>query len=86
MTDNKELFARVEAALENIRPYLKTDGGDVRIAEITEDNTVKIELLGACETCPMSHMTMKNGVEEAIKKAAPEISKIVAINITESQV
>jgi Fe-S cluster biogenesis protein NfuA len=86
MTDKQELRSRTEAAIETIRPYLVTDGGDVQIVEITDDNIVKIELLGACETCPMSPMTMKNGIEEAIKKFVPEIKKVVAINITEPQV
>ena len=86
MTDNKELISRVEAAIDTIRPYLITDGGDVRIVEISTDFVVKIELLGACGSCPMSPMTMKNGIEEAIKKTVPEITSVVAINITEPQV
>lgn len=71
---------RVEAALNKIRPFLKADGGDVRVVEITEDMVVKLELVGACETCPMSHMTMKAGIEEAIKRDIPEIKSVVAVN------
>ncbi|KOF02299.1 hypothetical protein AWW67_05920 [Roseivirga seohaensis] len=71
---------RVEAALEKIRPFLLADGGDVKVLEITDDMIVKLELLGACESCPMSHMTMKAGIEEAIKRDIPEIRGVVAIN------
>jgi Fe-S cluster biogenesis protein NfuA len=75
-----DLYTRVERALDNIRPYLVTDGGDVKLVKITEDRIVHIELLGACESCPMSPMTMKAGIEEAIKRVAPEIKSIKAIN------
>lgn len=83
MEDKSELLVKVEAAIETIRPYLKTDGGDVRIVDINDDMVVSIELLGSCGTCPMSPMTMKNGVEEAIKRVVPEITKVVAINAIE---
>ncbi len=74
------LLERVEKSLENIRPYLEADGGDVRIIEITPENIVKLELLGACSSCPMSAMTLKAGVEESIRKAVPEIMGILAVN------
>lgn len=77
---NQELVDKVEIALDSIRPYLEADGGNVRIINITEEKIVKLELLGTCGTCPMSAMTLKAGVEEAIKKAVPEIQGIVAIN------
>ncbi len=83
MEDKSELLVKVEAAIETIRPYLKTDGGDVRIVDINDEMVVSIELLGSCGTCPMSPMTMKNGVEEAIKRVVPEITKVVAINAIE---
>lgn len=86
MTDKSDLIAKVELAIDTIRPYLKTDGGDVRVVDITDDFTVNIELLGSCGTCPMSPMTMKNGVEEAIKRSVPEIKKVVAINAAELQI
>ncbi len=79
-TENTELLERVEQALESIRPYLITDGGDVRLVEITDDMIVKLELLGACGSCPMSAMTLKAGVEESIRKAVPEIKSVYAIN------
>lgn len=79
---NDILIQRVEEALDSIRPYLKTDGGDVKVLEITEDKVVQLELLGACGTCPMSAMTFKGGIEQAIMRAVPEIKGIHAINLT----
>jgi len=77
-----ELFDKIEQALNSIRPYLHTDGGDVKLLEVTDDMVARIELLGACGACPMSTMTFKAGVEEAIKREVPEISSVEAINIT----
>jgi Fe-S cluster biogenesis protein NfuA len=79
-TLSEDLYARVEKALDTIRPYLEADGGNVKIVGITDDKIVKVELLGACGTCPMSAMTLKAGVEEAIRKAVPEIMGIEAIS------
>jgi Fe-S cluster biogenesis protein NfuA len=81
-TVSEDLYLKIDKALESIRPYLETDGGDVRLVEITDDMIVKLELLGACGTCPMSRMTLKAGVEEAIKRVAPEIRHVEALNIT----
>ncbi|HAA24050.1 MAG TPA: hypothetical protein DCR93_36210 [Cytophagales bacterium] len=72
---------RVEDALQTIRPYLEADGGDVRLLEVDSDMVVHLELLGACGTCPMSSMTLKAGVEEAIKRAVPEITAVKAMNV-----
>ncbi len=77
-----DLTDRIERALDSIRPYLKTDGGDVKLLEVTKDKTAHIELLGACGACPMSSMTFKAGIEEAIKREVPEILKVEAVNIT----
>lgn len=77
------LQERVEQALDSIRPYLETDGGNVSIEEITAENVVKLKLLGSCASCAMSIMTFKAGLEQAIKKAVPEITAVEAINITE---
>ena len=76
------MLQRIEQALDTIRPYLRTDGGDVKLVEVTKDNVARIELLGACGACPMSTMTFKAGVEEAIKREVPEIISVEAINIT----
>ena len=77
------LLERVEQALDTIRPYLLTDVGNVSVEEITPEKVVRLKLLGACGTCPMSIMTLKAGIEEAIKKAVPEITGVEAINLTE---
>lgn len=74
------LQERVENALDEIRPYLKADGGDVKVLEVTGDMVVKLELLGSCHTCPMSEMTMKTGIEEAIRNAIPEIQKVETVD------
>lgn len=76
-----ELKNRIELALEQLRPFLQADGGDVSLLEITDDNIVKIEFLGACKSCSMNLMTFKAGIEEAIKKAAPEIVAVEAVNL-----
>ena len=76
-----DLQTRVEITLEELRPYLKADGGDIRLVEITEELVVRIELLGACADCSMINMTLKGGVESALKKAAPELKAIEAINL-----
>ncbi|RYY36091.1 MAG: NifU family protein [Sphingobacteriaceae bacterium] len=77
------LIERIEAALDTIRPYLEADGGNVSIEEITPDNVVKLKLLGSCGSCPMSIMTLKAGIEQAIKRAVPEVTAIEAVNLTD---
>jgi Fe-S cluster biogenesis protein NfuA len=74
------LHEKVEAALNTIRPYLEADGGNVEIVEITADNIVRLELKGACKTCNMSHMTMRSGIEETIRRAVPEVTAIESVN------
>ena len=74
------LIEKVEIALDEIRPYLNKDGGDIKVISIDNNNIANIELLGNCESCPMSPMTLKAGVEEAIRKQVPEIKGINAIN------
>ncbi len=76
-----ELGTRIEAALDSLRPFLKADGGDVKLLEITDDKIVRIEFLGACKSCSMNVMTFKAGIEEAIRKAAPEVTAVEAINL-----
>ena len=78
----EELTHKIESSLDSIRPYLEADGGNVRITEVTDDYLVKLEFIGACGNCPMSTMTFKAGVEEAIRKAVPEIKGIEVINLT----
>ncbi|MEO6167875.1 MAG: NifU family protein [Chitinophagales bacterium] len=76
---HQDLLIRVEESLNSLRPYLKTDGGNIEVVELTEDMVLKLKLLGNCEDCPMSEMTMTAGVEEAIKKSIPEILRVEAI-------
>ncbi len=78
---SEDLIDRIEASLNSIRPYLEADGGNVRILEITKDNVLKLEFMGNCGSCPMSTMTFKAGVEEAIKRSVPEIKVIEVVNL-----
>ncbi len=79
---NKEdLTIKVKNIIEQVRPYLQQDGGDINFVEITDDLIVNVELTGACGSCPYSTMTLKNGVESTIRKALPEIKSVEAINI-----
>jgi len=80
-TPNQELIKKVEAVIDQVRPYLEADGGNIKFIELTDDNVVNVELQGACACCPMSLMTLKNGVEEAMKKAIPEIKSVEAVNM-----
>jgi len=73
---------KIEGALDSIRPYLEADGGNVRIVGLSEDMVLQIELTGNCGSCPMSTMTLKAGVEEAVKRVIPEIKRVEAVNIT----
>lgn len=73
------LHERVEATLEQLRPYLMADGGSVRLRDITPDMVVELELLGACGTCPMSTMTLRAGIEQALRRSVPEISRVEAV-------
>jgi len=79
--NHAEIEKKVKNVLEQIRPYLQSDGGDIRFVNMTEDNVVNVELTGACGSCPYSIITLKNGVETAIKKAIPDIKSVEAINI-----
>lgn len=71
---------KINIALTSIRPFLEADGGDVTLEEV-QDGVAKVRLHGACSSCSMSHMTMKAGIEESIKKAVPEIHTVVAVNV-----
>lgn len=75
----KELQINVETALSEIRPFLEADGGNISLVEITED-TVSVQLEGACLGCSVNQMTLKNGVEATIKKYAPQIKRIIEVN------
>jgi Fe-S cluster biogenesis protein NfuA len=72
----EDIHNRIEAALDSIRDYLQTDGGDVRLVSVSDDLIVELELLGACASCSMSEMTMTAGIEQAIRKAVPEVREV----------
>jgi Fe-S cluster biogenesis protein NfuA len=70
---------KVEAVLNNIRQSLQADGGDVELVDVSDDGVVKVRLTGACGGCPMSQMTLKMGIERAIKKELPQVKKVVSV-------
>ena len=71
----------IEGALESVRPYLEADGGNVKLAEVTDDLIVRLELMGSCQTCPMNAMTFRAGLEESIRRAVPYVLRVEAINV-----
>ncbi|MFO7574736.1 MAG: NifU family protein [Bacteroidales bacterium] len=77
---SNSLIEKVKQALEKVRPYLQSDGGDIELVEITPENIVKVRLTGACHGCPYSMMTLKAGVEQALMKDVPEIKEVVSVN------
>jgi Fe-S cluster biogenesis protein NfuA len=79
MSDTKTIKERVIKVLEQVRPYLQSDGGDIELIDVTEDLTVKVRLKGACHGCPYSMQTLKAGVEQAIVKEVPEIKKVISV-------
>ncbi len=79
MITNKRILNKIEGALDEIRPYLKTDGGDISLVEVTDDYIVKVKLLGACGSCHVSMMTLKNGVEIAVKNAVPKVKEVIEV-------
>jgi Fe-S cluster biogenesis protein NfuA len=79
--NHNELESKIKNVLEQIRPYLQSDGGDIKYIGLTEDNVVNVELTGACGSCPYSIITLKNGVETAMKKAIPAIKAVEAVNL-----
>jgi Fe-S cluster biogenesis protein NfuA len=78
--NNSEIVSRILSALDEIRPYLQTDGGDISFININENNEVMIKLLGACGNCSMNVQTMKLGVERTIQRAVPEVTRVIAVD------
>ena len=76
----KEIINKIEEALDEVRPYLKDDGGDVELVEVTDDFVVKIEFKGACSSCNINMQTLKNGLEVVVKKAVPEVKEVIQVN------
>ena len=81
MTAEPQVLNKIEEALDSLRPYLQADGGDVEVVGLTNENVLQIRLLGNCEQCPMSYMTMKAGLEEAIRKVLPELKELRAVSL-----
>jgi Fe-S cluster biogenesis protein NfuA len=77
--NREETIQKIDAAINEVRPYLNADGGDVELVDLTEDNTVKVRLTGACDGCPFSLMTLKAGIEQAIRKKFPEMKELLAV-------
>lgn len=78
--DKQDLERKINDSLSELRPHLHADGGDMELVEITDEGVAKVRLLGACSDCTMSMMTIKAGLEEAVKKVAPEIVAVEAVN------
>ena len=78
--EKKLLLHQIELALDDIRPHLAVDGGNVTVVDITDEMIVQVRWLGACESCSMSVMTMKAGVEQAVKSRLPQIRSVEAVN------
>jgi len=79
MTKIDSIKDRVTKALNRVRPYLQSDGGDIDLIDVTEDMTVKVKLKGACHGCPYSMQTLKAGVEQSIMKEVPEIKRVISV-------
>ena len=79
MSNHEELTVKVKNIIEQIRPYLQADGGDISFVELTEDKVVNVELQGSCGSCPFSRMTLKNGIEAAVIRALPEIKSVESV-------
>ena len=79
MITDKKIIEKIEGALSTIRPFLESDGGDISLVEVTDKMVVKVKLLGACGDCNVSLMTLKNGVEFAIKNVLPEVKEVIAV-------
>jgi Fe-S cluster biogenesis protein NfuA len=73
------MLEKVKDVIDEIRPMLKADGGDVELIEVTPDGLVRLKLLGACGHCPMSIMTLKMGIEKRLKERVPEVREVVAV-------
>ena len=78
ITDEK-ILNKIKKALDEIRPFLEADGGDINFIELTDNWVVKVKLVGACSSCNISMMTLKNGVEMAVKRAVPEVKEVIEI-------
>ncbi len=79
-SEKQKLMSKIDQALNEVRPHLAVDGGNVEVVDVTEDHIVKIKWLGTCEGCSMSAMTMRAGIEQAIRGQLPQIAGVEAVN------
>jgi Fe-S cluster biogenesis protein NfuA len=79
MNGDDKMKENIQKAINQIRPNLQADGGDVELVDVTDDGIVKVKLLGACRGCPMSQMTLKMGIEKYLKKEVPDVKEVVAV-------
>ncbi|MBN1157992.1 MAG: NifU family protein [Bacteroidales bacterium] len=75
----KAIIEKINSGIEIVRPYLKADGGDVELVDVTDDLSVKVRLKGACDGCPFSLMTLKAGIENAIRAKFPEMKELISV-------
>lgn len=83
LPDLNALRMRIDRALDELRPFLRSDGGDITVLAVKDDLTVEVELQGACAHCAQAAMTMRAGVEEAVRRAVPEVTQVLAVNMPE---
>lgn len=81
--NREEIISRIREALDEIRPFLKSDGGDISFIDLEDDGTVSVQLHGACTGCSVNQMTLKSGVEMTVKKHAPEVTRVLEVKKTE---
>ena len=79
-----DLVERIDRALDELRPFLRSDGGDITVLNVREDLVVEVELQGACAHCAQAAMTMRAGVEEAVRRVVPEVKEVIAVNMPTS--
>ena len=84
LQDFNALRMRIDRALDELRPFLRSDGGDITVLAVKDDLTVEVELQGACAHCAQAAMTMRAGVEEAVRRAVPEVTQVLAVNMPET--
>lgn len=79
--NKSDVLLKVDAALNQVRPFLKSDGGDVKVVNLSDDGVLTLEFLGNCGSCSMSNMTFKSGIEESVLREAPEVKSVEVTNL-----
>lgn len=79
--NKEEVLSKVNVGLEKVRPFLKSDGGDVKIVELSDEGVLTLEFIGNCSSCSMSNMTFKSGIEENVLQEAPEVKLVQVTNL-----